>query len=639
LQTAAAAPRRSILGISFWIVCLMIMAGSFWLRYGPIADARPGETFFRADSAFHYRISLMQIQRGEISGTDPLFIRNPPRRLDMIYPPNLYILAAGAYHLAQRFDPALLPVDRFFLLFNSICALLFLLSCGWLLWEVSGGERWVTLLGLALCSVATPIVLRSHAEVLRHETLGVGLLLVFACLLLRWDRRKGNWWSSASLCLAFFLCVFLGTGFWRLFPALAGLFVLGAVLCEILMERSAGLFPVAASASIACLAAWLGYEFYRQQGFSTVPAFLPLLAAPLVYLGLQSSFVRALLGRVSPSARMRWVVLGILLAALVGLCLLPVTQVRLVSALTPGPIPLANTSLYGLLVEELMPMPLSRLLTADFLLYLPFLYLFPVVFRPRKETVSFSYRFAGIMLLILGLLSLLFVRFIYLSFPFLAAHLVCAVAHSASNRKWRWRFLPPWANVSVLVSLALFLPAIGLYLQSDAALLRTLYQGDPDLIAACHWLRQHTAPGDGVVAEWSHGFEVQTYAGTRTPMDGFLEDETNRRRILEFLRVLFSDREEELLQFTQRLDSRFLFLDRVYFVSTAERLNMPWRSWLVIRSEGSRTRLTLKDEGKRINYIRCLFWTRALKHFQVVLVSGNYVILEIKKANPEVRLN
>ncbi len=64
--------------------------------------------------------------------------------------------------------------------------------------------------------------------------------------------------------------------------------------------------------------------------------------------------------------------------------------------------------------------------------------------------------------------------------------------------------------------------------------------------AALEFLRRRT-PADAIVAApWELGFEIQSHAGRRTLMDGFLESPLGRERLLEFARLGFQRSAEPL---------------------------------------------------------------------------------------------
>lgn len=111
-------------------------------------------------------------------------------------------------------------------------------------------------------------------------------------------------------------------------------------------------------------------------------------------------------------------------------------------------------------------------------------------------------------------------------------------------------------------------------------------------------------------------------------MDGYLEDPLNRTRILELWRVLLSSDESDLIQYLAKYDTRYLLLDRIYFLPTCRRLNLPWQDWLEIQANERYTKLSLKPAGVRNNYLKCLFAPGNLKKLRVVFNSGNYVVLQ-----------
>ena len=83
---------------------------------------------------------------------------------------------------------------------------------------------------------------------------------------------------------------------------------------------------------------------------------------------------------------------------------------------------------------------------------------------------------------------------------------------------------------------------------------------DPGQRSAIAFLASRT-PADAIVlAPWERGYEIQTYAGRRTVLDGLLEDSLNQRRIVEVAGAWLAPRTDSLTALCRRTGAGFLLV-------------------------------------------------------------------------------
>ena len=83
---------------------------------------------------------------------------------------------------------------------------------------------------------------------------------------------------------------------------------------------------------------------------------------------------------------------------------------------------------------------------------------------------------------------------------------------------------------------------------------------DADFAAALAWLRDHRAGETPLVAPWGQGFEIETYAGRATVMDGFLESADGLARIERFARAAFVRSPDSLAAYCRTFGARQLLV-------------------------------------------------------------------------------
>ena len=83
---------------------------------------------------------------------------------------------------------------------------------------------------------------------------------------------------------------------------------------------------------------------------------------------------------------------------------------------------------------------------------------------------------------------------------------------------------------------------------------------DPRFRAALEALRDATPPGATVLTLWSDGYDVQRYAGRATVVDGFLEGDEARRRLVETAGALMQTSTDSLAAVCRRYGARWLLV-------------------------------------------------------------------------------
>lgn len=603
------------------IIC--IFAFSFWLRMGPADKSR---FQFTTDSAFHLRMVRSLLAQGTIPRQDPCYQLTPPRDPARINPPLPYYLAAWSYRGVRLLFP--ISLTGFLSGYCALVGSLAIFPFAWLLWRLTRREA-AMISGTLVFAVMTPVLLRSSFHEFRFEPGSLGLMLAAIVAVLIWtgyppsDPAPGRTRHPIPILAVTGLIFFVGAGYWRLFPAFASAAVAAWLLDGFWQRRPAACAQPCWAAAIGTLAAWPVYAYFRQGPVSHGLNLAPPVLLPLLAIALQQPVLTRL--DMLLKGWRRWVVATILglMSAVSAVFLSPVLRMRWTALVEPGPLPITTATLYARLVHELQPLPLEHLFQFQFFSYLPCIYLLLIfcwIFLPESRPAT---ALPGLLLSIFALAGMLFVRFSPFMATFFLIHLatsISAAIHSCRRIQTRWQPL--------LIGL-LILPAAAGYLAASRASLQQIAVSDPDRRACLTWLGEHTQPGAVVVSDWTYGYEIQYYSARRSVMDGYLEDDTNRRRIVQFLAALFSTDESDLAVFCQRYRAGYLLLDSSFLLPILERLKLPPKDWLSIDRDGTRTRIKVLPAGQRVNILKGLFFPERLNRFKPLVRRGNYVILSV----------
>jgi len=577
------------------------------------------------DSAFHYRISESLVTNGHMPQQDALFVQSPSRNPSQMCPPVLYYLIQWSYDFTQLWSPVSFP--DFIRLLGIVINSLPIFAFAWFLWAVAR-RGFITIFGTFLFAGSTNFYVSFLPNLIRFETLSLTLCLSTAALFFLWQDALSRFRKSIIL-IALVFVFFVGAGLWRLFIPVASLISICWFLEEFTNNsRPIFMAPSLASALGAALA-FVWYDFYRLGDPSHWLFLFPALLLPLLYLLISNGASIRLRGRFSMRNRCLFLLAAGVAVLLMGMVTIPVLKIRLDAFFHSGPLPLNVSSLYGYLVNELLPISLSTLFQIRYLFYLPVLYLLLFWFWWKKADTRPHHLFLSFTVLIFTVATLFFARFISLLFPFLLAHLLISSNHVIASflggMKKRNRVL----LVHGLLILLFFPALVGWIIQND-----TLCNKVPKVFLdrqLCYaWLKQNTPSNDVVITHYGLGYETETFAGCRVVMDGYLENSVNRQRILQFMNALFSTNEQELADFCRQFRSRYLLLNSEYLAPICERLKWPHHKWFTIQKKENHNLMAVHPEGRRITFIRLLFFADTSTCFKPVFSKGNYIIFWIQ---------
>jgi hypothetical protein len=607
-------------------ITLLLAAAGIWLGGVMLRGGFIGhpEVVYDTDSAFHDRMIRHLLDTGEYPAADPFFIQTPLRAPARDMYPTLYHRTAVGWTRCAAWLTGSSPTDSL-LFFGALMGSLLIPLAGWAAWRACRMPL-ETLLVMVLTAISTPAILRGSYAILRPETLGAAMAVLATLLFWTWreDLRPGQ---RRLLACGLAVVNFVGAGAWRPFPLLAaigGVTVLAAAFGRGRRPRLAG--PIL-GATAGVTAAGLMFEFYRTGGFPHLAFLLPI---PLL-LGIQwvlaSQPVLTLAGRLRPC--WRWCLLAGLAAVeiLAAHAIIPMLRIRVDTWLDPGRTPLNAANLYGRMVAELQPFSLVNAFEPYRHFILPavlFALLLTWLVRPsaRPQTAFLPLTAAA-----LGLMGVLMIRFEYVALPF-------ALALIGTNlRPALAAWLPPrWRRAGALAGLLVIcLPVAVVQAAIDLNNLAPPARREVNRRQCYEWMRACLPPGTPVAASWSHGYELQRYAGCATVTDGFLESALNRDRLLELYGILFSEDEHRLAEFCRPLGVRYLVLDRYDLLPEARVLQLPWESWLAVSGNPDETvRMDVLPEGRWLVYIRLLSGYPTA-YFRPVHIAGNYVVLEFQE--------
>jgi hypothetical protein len=146
------------------------------------------------------------------------------------------------------------------------------------------------------------------------------------------------------------------------------------------------------------------------------------------------------------------------------------------------------------------------------------------------------------------------------------------------------------------------------------------------LAAALGWLHGHTPPGAVVMSPWQQGYEVQSFAGRASVMDGMLEAPGNQQRIVEFARGAMERGPDSLAAFCRHQRADWLLVPpSTQLLSVALVAGMPFVGKL-----GPGLPLD-REEGDRV-LIRMMVLGEAPPPFQLVFERGGYRVYRVGPA-------
>jgi hypothetical protein len=577
------APRQRTL-----LACVGLVAAvgvGLWLRMLP-CSLDPDSTLI-GDSAFHFRLVQSTRASGSVPVVDSLASAPHGRVVRHVLPIGLYAAGSAWDRIAERcgMRDARLRAHLFVALAGALIAVPVFVAARALFGGYGGP------LLAALVAVVLPGHLhRSFCYWFRYDALGTLLIachLALGCAALV-ARNRGAW-SLAGLAGVALLGAL---SVWRLalgVPALEALFVVGWTLSG---RPAAMLRPwftaTALAVATACLA--IGYLRFQSFLFSLAPLLVVTVAAALWLrpfaapgairiraLLLAAALAVALLGQAAvPRERQYQPVLQAAIRKLTSSAdrgaASPMTQLALHVEELEGATPI---SLFG-------PAHLSGL--GWVLLAVPLL----LVTLPRRSGVP--ERGPAIALAAFTCVALLAATLMFERAKVLLAPVAAVFVGDAFARTWPWlaRQRPPAATsrarkparsggrpgrpepvktgraregvIRVLVA-ALWLAGFAIAARDACRLAATRVSRLPvGLAGALEHLRRTTAAPTVVLSTWERGYEIQTYAGRRTVVDGLLEDPETQRRIIEIAAAALQPAADSLAGVCRRYGATHLLL-------------------------------------------------------------------------------
>lgn len=527
-----------------------------------------------SDPAFHLRMTRAVVERGRTPRVDPLAGAPSGREVERLLPTGLYPVAAGFHRLAAALDQR--DLETHVRWFTALAGALIALPVYAATRALHPGRA--PALAAALVAVTLPAHLhRSVGHWFRYEALGTLLLTThvaaaLAALAARSRRvaRVAATGSAAALLAA--LAV------WRvafMFPVLETAFVL---VFALLRPPGTALREWFTAQVAAVLLACLAFGYLREQSFA-------LSTGGLLAMGLAAALWTPWLRReAAPRAARAGAVAAVALAAaalgaLAGrerqyAQVLEAARRKLSATLGVASAPPDPMTRLALSVEELQGGSPGSLLGAGELSWLGVAFVAaPLAWwlarRPRGGVAALAPAPALLAFLAAALtaVTLLFTRNKIVLAPLAAVVIGSLVAaltapapaapQAAPRRRGAAR------PMGTLRPALLALLALAFVLTARDALTLALTRTsrlEPGLAAALAWLARETPPDATVLAPWQHGYEIQTYAGRRTLVDGLLEDPLTRGRIVAHARAWLEQRPDSLAALCARAGAGHLLV-------------------------------------------------------------------------------
>ena len=519
----------SPLAVIALIACVII---GFWIRgEAGLTSDEP----FQHDSAFHHRMTLRALD-GRLGETDGLRFHPEGARVTELQPTGLYTACSTFHRLIAPITGGLEGSIR---VFNALAGSLIavpLFFLGRRLW----GSNAAALLAAAVITLLPAHAARTLGNVYRFDALGTllwacHLMTVVEALAAQTERRRLTFTVIAALTLLMELAV------WR---AGVGLFAMEAAILAFLLVWTDRWSPngwLAAALTAGFLAAGI-LPYFRGQH---------VLLSQTGIAGLVMAVATAVVGRVWPEGKAgRGVAVAILIIAVgvIGSRFVPATPFdveegsAIRSMLARNGIGEADpflVNLYALVYELTSPgwalftrgniFSWSGPLAALGLIWM---------WRSSRQATASSKQRKGrvrarravaptaMFMIVFGLISLTAAFFFdrskaFASIPYalLSGGAACwAVSFSAPIARW-------------LTAAALCVPLVACGRQSSRVARNYASGPDPGLIRIGRWVSENVPEDEPILADWGHGYYIQTSMQRPTFVDGHLEHPLNRTRI------------------------------------------------------------------------------------------------------------
>jgi hypothetical protein len=574
------APSRARLVMAGALVAAIALGTA--LRMAPARQ--PGSAFI-ADAAFHDRMIRATAVSGHVPVVDSLSEAPRGRRIADWLPPGLYVLGGAfvrALAVAGVRDP--LVAELWFVALAGALIALPVFAATWAVFR----DPWAATIAAAIAVFLPAHLHRTWCYWLRYDALGTLLAMTHVAFALA-ALAPAKVRTARIHAVASGVALFAAMWVWRValvFPILETGFV--ALLVVLRPPERAVREWFTAIVVTGTLAA-LGIEYQRQQALLAAPAWLFAIG---LCLALHTPWLRR------PDARLATRVLMVasvaVAAFLLGMAVgrerpydvtMRVLRLKLglASARGAAPDPLASLSLR---VEELASLTRGEWLGPGVFSWLgAWLILAPLVMwwaaggpsPTRLRQAPPAGLLLGVLTIALAFLTVLLVRNKVLLAPLAA--MVCggswralrpvaaaapAAAPGRGARKPDARARPSrrgaWPALRVAGALA-FAACVAMTLRDGVWLAVTRQSRlDPGLLAALEALHEHAPKGATVLSLWGQGYEVQRYAERATLVDGFLEGDVARQRLVETAGAFMQSSTDSLAAVCRRYGATWLLV-------------------------------------------------------------------------------
>jgi len=544
-----------------WLVTALlalIVVGGTALRLVPFAADPQGA--FLGDAAFHIRMAGEAIAHGVVPGVDLLADAPQGRDLDRWLPLGWYPVV-GAFHHAMTLIGSRDPRTNA-LVAQALAGGLIALPVALAAFALT--RRRDAALAAALAAVVLPAhVHRTWCFWFRYEAIGtltIAAHLAFGLLALAESRPRARiaWSALTGLSLVAALAV------WRvafMIPPLETAFAALALIVAPASPRLRAWFlGMAAGGTVACLA--IGY--LRAQAFVFSPIWIMTLAVALV---LASPVARA--GRVPRTAA-----LVLAVAVGVGVALLAPHGRQYVNIVTAtfrkigAPAGLTPMSRVALSIEELAGSGWTDLFGAGGLSWLAaglVVALAAIAWlgrSARRAPGNDEWLAGGLLAWLAGTLfaiTVLFTRNKVVFAPVVAIGLGWATA-ALARRAWPESPRTPPAGLARVALAVLALAIVGTTVDAVQLVRTRSARLDADFYAALRWLTDSTPADAMVLSTWERGYEIQSWAGRRTLVDGLLEDDLVQERVPAIAAALLQPSGDSLAALCRREGAHYVLV-------------------------------------------------------------------------------
>ncbi len=572
-----------------FFTAILIFAFSLTTRFLPIDF---NHFYFQTDSTFYLRTLQNLKKNGSISFKDNLFVKKEKRDSAKIAPP---LLIYSAYLFEKLLPLNNIEEKKKIAILNILWGALLTTIFFLLLFFLNGNFLYSVLFTLFF-SLFPPFFIRSSHLFFRGEIPSVVFLLAILFLLKKIQVSE----KIATRDKIFFLISFVvGMGFWRLFPLLTFPLLLGITIEStyfktISHKKVHTLFLLI----FVGINVSLFFKYYKLNFFHIL--FLNLLLISIFFHYTISE-------KIKNKSLLKFILY------IPAISLLFLIAIRFYRYFFTGGI---NNFLeiYERGVKELLPLKGFYLLISIFIFILIFLHAF--MEKNLREEIkklqihtylvpTFFFFFSGVA----------FKRTI----PYFI--LFASIVASILLPKLKHKKIKIFMTSLYLTFTVLF------FLQSISTINRKM---DLNRILAYEYIKKNIPPKTPIIAMWGLGYELEYYTNHPVIADGFLEDKTTQRRILNYYTILNSKKELELVALLKKYKTKYIFVNKediVHILSTKYKI----RELISTEKLKNKRRIIIKKKGRKINVIKLYFLNRELKYFRPLFSIGNYGIFILKR--------